>query len=153
MTTQQEFVETILDYQERPRNRRRIAAADIQATGGNPSCGDVVVIFAKLNDRGRVVDASFEGEGCSVSLAAASMLTEDLLGKNVEDIGEMTFRDVAARMGMGVVATRARCATLALSTARRAVDDYMRSQSDGVAGTGSTASDNAIGYISSKKIL
>ena len=134
MKSQQDFIESILDYQERPRNRRRIPEADIQSTGGNPSCGDIVMIFARLDPHGRVVDASFDGEGCSVSLAAASMLTEDLVGKTLEEIGEMSYRDVTARMGTAVVATRARCATLALSTVRRAVDAYVTTHSVTVAG-------------------
>lgn len=123
--SRQDYIEIILDHHDNPRNRRRIESAEIEGSGGNPGCGDIVVIYAKLGDDRRIVDASFQGEGCTISQAAASMLTEELIGKSPEDVKAMSFEDVVEEMGREVVASRTRCATLALSTAKGAANAYI----------------------------
>lgn len=100
--------------------------ADIEASGGNPGCGDIVVLYAKLDDDGRIVDAAFEGDGCTISQAGASMLTEELVGKTLNEVTEMSFEDVIEDMGKDVVSSRTRCATLALSTAKSAANRYIQ---------------------------
>ena len=127
MPTRQDYIDCILDHQQRPRSRGRLDPATLVASGGNRGCGDIVRIYARLGTDGRVEQASFEGEGCTISLAGASMVTEDLIGKTPREIIDMTFADVAGRMGSHVVTSRARCATLALSTAKRAADIYLTS--------------------------
>lgn len=126
--SRQEYIENILDHRDQPRNRRRIPDSEIQASGGNPGCGDIVVMFARLGGDGRISDASFEGEGCAVSQAGASMLTQELVGKTLDEVRAMSFETIAAEMGKDVVAGRTRCATLALSTAKAAVADYVRTE-------------------------
>jgi nitrogen fixation protein NifU and related proteins len=126
--SRQEYIENILDHHDQPRNRRRIEGADIEASGGNPGCGDIVRIYAKLDPEGRIVDAAFEGEGCTISQAGASMLTEDLLGKTPDEVTNLSFENVMEEMGRDVVASRTRCATLALSTAKAAAADYVNSK-------------------------
>src|SRR5438270_13663142 len=79
MLSREDYIENSLDHHDNPRNKRVLAPADIQASGGNPGCGDIIVMFARLGDDGRIVDASFQGEGCTISQAAASMLTEELV--------------------------------------------------------------------------
>lgn len=120
MLSREEFIENILDHHDHPRNRRVLASADIEASGGNPGCGDIVVMYADLDVDGRVVEASFQGEGCTISQAAASMLTEELVGKTLEEIAAMSYEDVIDEMGREVVATRTRCATLALTIVKGA---------------------------------
>jgi nitrogen fixation NifU-like protein len=128
MLSRQDYIENILDHHDHPRNRRRIDGADIEASGGNPGCGDVVVVYAKLGDDGRIEDASFEGEGCTISQAAASMLTEELVGRTLKEVEEMSYEDVIDELGKEVVATRTRCATLALTIAKNAAADERRRQ-------------------------
>ena len=135
MLSRQDYIDNILDHHDNPRNRRRIEGADIEASGGNPGCGDIVVVFAKLGDDGRVVDASFQGEGCTISQAGASILTEDLAGKTIDEILAMSFQDVVDEMGKDVVSSRTRCATLALATAKAAADDYAKRQRADAAAT------------------
>jgi nitrogen fixation NifU-like protein len=124
MLTRQDYIENILDHHDNPRNKRRLDSADIEASGGNPGCGDIVVMFASVGDDGRITEATFQGDGCTISQAAASMLTEELVGKSLEDVRDMSFADVVEDMGKDVVSTRTRCATLALTVMKSAVERY-----------------------------
>jgi nitrogen fixation NifU-like protein len=128
MLTRQDYIENILDHHDNPRNRRKIEHADIEASGGNPGCGDIVVVFARLGPDGKIEDASFEGQGCTISQAAASMLTEDLVGKTLDDVRDMSYQDVIDEMGKEVVSTRTRCATLALTVAKNAAEAHLRKE-------------------------
>ncbi|MCA1670081.1 MAG: iron-sulfur cluster assembly scaffold protein [Thermomicrobia bacterium] len=126
MLSRQDYIENILDHHDNPRNKRIIDPTDIEANGGNPGCGDIVHMYVKLDESGEIVDASFQGEGCTISQAAASMLTEELVGKSLDDVRAMTYQDVIDEMGKDVVATRTRCATLALTIVKSASEQYER---------------------------
>lgn len=78
------YQELILDHYKRPRNQRPLGDADHKAEGFNPLCGDKVDVYLKL-DGDRVRDVAFEGAGCAISTASASMMTEALKGKTVEE--------------------------------------------------------------------
>jgi len=78
------YQETILDHSRRPRNFRLIDDADCKAEGLNPLCGDRVTIFVRLED-GAMKDVSFQGSGCAISTASASMMTEKVKGKTAEE--------------------------------------------------------------------
>ena len=78
------YQEIILDHYRRPRNQRKLEGADIEAEGVNPFCGDEVLLQIKLKD-GVVDSVSFKGNGCSISQASASMLTELIRGKTLEE--------------------------------------------------------------------
>lgn len=78
------YQEVILDHKKKPRNFRSMEDADFQAEGHNPLCGDQVTIFVKVrNDI--IEDVSFQGEGCAISVASASLMTEVLKGKSAEE--------------------------------------------------------------------
>jgi nitrogen fixation NifU-like protein len=126
MLSRQDYIENILDHHDHPRNRRKIDGADLEASGGNPGCGDIVVMYAKVDADGRIEDASFTGEGCTISQAAASMLTEELIGRTLDEVRSMSYEDVIEEMGREVVSTRTRCATLALTIAKSAAEDLFR---------------------------
>lgn len=128
MLTRQDYIENILDHHDHPRNKRAIDPADIEASGGNPGCGDIVVMYANVGEDGRITDAAFQGEGCTISQAAASMLTEEVVGRTLDDVSAMSFEDVIEDMGKDVVSTRTRCATLALTIMKSAADKYQREQ-------------------------
>lgn len=84
------YQQVILDHNRKPRNFREIEDADRTANGDNPLCGDKLRLFVKLDD-GTVKDISFKGTGCAISTASASMMTEAVKGKSVEDT-EALFR-------------------------------------------------------------
>lgn len=128
MLSRQDYIENILDHHDHPRNKRTLDGADIQASGGNPGCGDIVVMYATLDDQGRVRDAAFQGEGCTISQAAASMLTEEVVGRTLDEVRSMSYEDVIEEMGKEVVATRTKCATLALTVMKSAANDFLRSE-------------------------
>lgn len=118
----QEIVDFLVEHFRTPSNRGALADADVVVPGGNPSCGDVVTIYLKVDpEYDRVAAVSFEGEGCTISQAAASVLTEMVQGATLAKIEEMDFNDMMDALGREVVQSRPRCATLALSTLKGAV--------------------------------
>jgi nitrogen fixation NifU-like protein len=132
MLSRQDYIDNILDHHDNPRNKHALSPADIEASGGNPGCGDIVVMYANLDENDRIVDVGFQGEGCTISQAAASMLTEDLVGRNLREVREMSYEDVIEEMGKDIVSTRTRCATLALTVMKNAAEDFLkRRQIDG----------------------
>ena len=131
------YQEVILDHYRKPRNFRSLADAHRKAEGFNPLCGDRLTLYVKLKD-GVIADATFEGSGCAISTASASLLTESIKGKT-EHEAEMlfqSFRDVVTGSGetpntdlgkLDVLAgvrefpVRVKCATLAWHTLRAAL--------------------------------
>ena len=85
------YQEVILDHSKRPRNFRRIDDADRQSVGYNPLCGDKLTLFINL-ENGVVKDAGFQGSGCAISTASASMMTEAVKGKSVEEAEKLFER-------------------------------------------------------------
>ena len=92
------YQEVILDHTRNPRNKRPIEEADKSAEGFNPLCGDRATIFVKL-DGDKISDVSFEGRGCSISTASASMMTEALRGKTRAEVETMfeSFHELITR--------------------------------------------------------
>ena len=92
------YQEVILDHTRNPRNKRSIEQADESAEGFNPLCGDRATIFVKL-EGDRISDVSFEGRGCSISTASASMMTEALRGKTRAEAEAMfeSFHELITR--------------------------------------------------------
>ncbi len=84
------YQEVILDHYKRPRNFRKLDGASRNAEGYNPLCGDKVTVYVKLED-GVVRDISFQGSGCAISTASASMMTTSLKGKTVAE-AEVLFQ-------------------------------------------------------------
>jgi nitrogen fixation NifU-like protein len=130
------YQEVILDHNRRPRNFRPIAGASCQE-GYNPLCGDRLVVYVTVAD-GRISDVAFEGSGCAISKASASLMTEALKGRTVEEAHAAfdAFQQmVTAPLGTPVPAlgkltalagvrefpTRVKCASLAWHTVRAAL--------------------------------
>lgn len=114
-------IELLLDHYENPHNRGRLDNPDVQMTWGNPGCGDVLTLYLKVSDDGTITDISFEGEGCTVSQASASILTEKLKGQSLAYAEQLTVDDVMSWVGREVMISRPRCALLALSTLKLAL--------------------------------
>ena len=83
------YQEVILDHGKNPRNFRRLEDATSEADGNNPLCGDKLRIFVKVGSDNKVEDAAFEGRGCAISMASASMMTDIVLGKRVEQVNSL----------------------------------------------------------------
>ena len=89
MNLKELYQEIILDHGKNPRNLRKTENFNKDAKGYNPLCGDKVHIYLKLNENKKVEDISFEGQGCAISMASASIMTDLLKGKEEKDVKEI----------------------------------------------------------------
>jgi nitrogen fixation NifU-like protein len=130
------YQELIFDHNRNPRNFHELADANRRAEGYNPLCGDQLTVYLKVED-GVVADASFVGHGCAISTASASLITEAVKGRPVDDV-EALFRDIHAMLteahpegrdfgklevlsGVREFPARVKCATLAWHTLHNAI--------------------------------
>lgn len=108
------YREQIIDLYENPLNRGRIENADFSYEEDNPLCGDVVRIDVKFDDRHHVADVKWSGEGCAISQASASLLTEEIKGKSLEELKAFSKDDLLELLGIQLSMTRVKCALLSL---------------------------------------
>lgn len=120
----QEAIEFLVDHYENPRNYGPLENANVSLSGGNPGCADIITIHAHLDSEGKVDAIHWEGEGCTISRAAASYVTELVEGMSAEEIEDMSFEDLIEQLGRELVMTRPTCATLALGTLKKGVHEY-----------------------------
>ncbi|HUX87235.1 MAG TPA: SUF system NifU family Fe-S cluster assembly protein [Chloroflexota bacterium] len=136
------YREVILEHYKNPRNQGHLDHPDVANRGHNPLCGDEIEISLDLKD-GRVDDIRFQGRGCSISQASASMLTEAIKGKNIAEARTLIDRfkslmhgddgsldqldqlgDVEALQGVRKYPVRIKCAMLAWTTLQEGLDLY-----------------------------
>lgn len=110
----------ILDHAKHPRHWGALPQADAQAEVANPLCGDKLSITLRLQG-GTVRDIGFQGEGCAISKAAASMLAEHAVGKPVATLEALTVDDMVKLLGVPVNPARLRCASLGLEALQQAL--------------------------------
>jgi nitrogen fixation NifU-like protein len=114
----------LVDHAKRPRHAGVLPDADARVPGGNPGCGDLVTLYLKADPaEDRVAAVSFEGTGCTLSQAAASILAERTNRRHptFAEVLEFTYEDMMDLVGRDVADSRPRCATLALGTLKAAV--------------------------------
>jgi nitrogen fixation NifU-like protein len=128
------YREAILDHGKRPRNQSSLADADHEAEGRNPLCGDHIALYIKSGG-GRIEKIRFQGGGCLISVASASMMTEAVQGKSAAECGELIEavaglagdgalpRELRALGGVRDFPVRIKCATLPWRTLRAALED------------------------------
>jgi len=80
------YQEVILDHGKNPRNFRQLEDANCEAQGNNPLCGDRLTVYLKVDEDRLICDAAFEGRGCAISMASASMMTQIVCGKTVSQV-------------------------------------------------------------------
>ncbi len=128
------YREQILEHYKNPLNRGKLEPADAHYADSNPLCGDEIEIFLKIgkNEKGQptISDVKFTGQGCAISTASASLLTESVKGKTLEQIKALTRDDVFALLGVPVSAARVKCALLALKAVKAAVYNYLGEKLD-----------------------
>ena len=139
------YQEIILEHGKNPRNLNKMENFNKDASGYNPQCGDKVHIFLKLNEKKKVEDISFEGSGCAISMASASIMTDLVKGKDESDIKEIVndFLDMIKEnpelnsknlkddektklmclSGVKQYPMRVKCATLSWHTLTSAIDN------------------------------
>ena len=114
------YREHILDHYQHPRNHGEIEDPDISQEEYNPLCGDRLVLQLKLEDD-HVADVKFHGEGCAISQASASMLTELVEGKSVDELKALTKEDILDMLGIPIGPVRLKCALLSLKALKAGV--------------------------------
>ena len=134
------YQQVIVDHNKSPRNFGKLAGANREAEGYNPLCGDQLHVYLKVSDDGIIEDVSFEGQGCAISMASASLMTEALKGKPIadfqpmfesfqhmvtadtgEDPDEAKLGKLAVLAGVREFPSRIKCATLCWHTLRSAM--------------------------------
>lgn len=121
------YSEIILDHFKNPHNFGKIENADGRAMDYNPACGDEVEIFLKVKD-GKVLDVKFVGRGCAISQASASMLTDEIKGKSVDELAKLDGNFILNLIGVNLSAMRLKCALLGLNVAKVAAVSYLGKQ-------------------------
>ena len=140
-TLRELYQEVILDHSRHPRHFGALAGANRVGEGHNPLCGDRVKVFLAVDDRGRIADVSFEGRGCAISQASASLMTDLIKGRTIAEVeklmggflhlvkgedaasiapGDREQLDVMA--GVSAFPMRVKCATLAWHTMKSALE-------------------------------
>jgi nitrogen fixation NifU-like protein len=108
------YKEIVLDHYKNPLNFGTLDPADYTAEDSNPLCGDQIRIDLNV-ENGVVTDIKFQGRGCAVSMASASILTDMVLGQPLEEVRALTKDDLLEEIGIPVTPARLKCATLGLN--------------------------------------
>ena len=124
----EDFPKYIVDHYKRPRNYGEMKDADVTVRDSNRLCGDYVEIYLKF-DGNKISAVSFKGQGCMISQASASMLTELVKGKEVEEVLKLTKHDITKMLGLELGPVRIKCAMLPLVALRKAIESYLNKKS------------------------
>jgi nitrogen fixation protein NifU and related proteins len=115
------YREVILDHYKNPRNFGHLENPDAKIEEGNVTCGDRIIMEIKVDTKGTIGDIRFSGEGCAISQAAASILTEKVLGAKLSHIMKLSSGDIVSMLGTTLTPSRIKCATLPLEVLQKAV--------------------------------
>jgi nitrogen fixation NifU-like protein len=108
------YRENILDHGQHPRHRGILNPADIDFEGHNPLCGDRLRLTVRLDENKRITEIGWDGDGCAISQASASMLGEEILGKTLEEVRAISKDDIFEMLGIPISMNRVKCALLSL---------------------------------------
>ncbi|HLC97828.1 MAG TPA: iron-sulfur cluster assembly scaffold protein [Candidatus Nanoarchaeia archaeon] len=121
------YREHILDHFKNPRNFGELRDCTLRHKELNPLCGDEMEIMLKINGQQaqekKLADISFQGQGCAISMAAASLLSEHVKGKSVEEIKNVQPEEMLGLLGIQVGVVRMKCALLALKTLQKVLEE------------------------------
>jgi nitrogen fixation protein NifU and related proteins len=124
------YRELILDHYKNPRQKGHIEPSDFSFEDENPLCGDFLHIDLKVDEKGAIADAKFEGHGCAISMASADLVLESLIGKSLEDAKKMTKQDVLDLLGIELSPVRLKCALLSLKVTKAAAYELKEADDD-----------------------
>jgi nitrogen fixation NifU-like protein len=118
------YQENILDHYEHPYHRGAMEQPTLEFRDLNPLCGDEVCVQARLDKQGRLAEVCFDGKGCVISMAAASMLMEEVEGKTLTEVKTIDRQAMLDLLGIPLTTMRVKCAMLALRTLEKAIRLY-----------------------------
>ncbi len=119
------YSENILDHYQNPKNKGKIKNPSSSAEDFNPSCGDKIHMDVLINKDGVVEDIKFDGSGCAISQASASMLTEMVIGKKIEDVRKMEKKELLDTLGITLGVVRLKCALLPFKVLKLTIYSYL----------------------------
>ena len=115
------YQENILDHYKNPRNFGKMENASVHHHEYNPLCGDEIEMFLIIDENKKIADVKFKGHGCAISQASASMLTEQVKGKNIDELKTMTKENILEMLGIPLSPVRLKCALLSLDTLKNSI--------------------------------
>jgi nitrogen fixation protein NifU and related proteins len=110
------YREIILDHAQNPHHPGVLDPADVDHEEHNPLCGDRLRLTLRLDENQRITQIAWDGEGCAISQATASMLGDEIVGKTLDDIRQITKDDIFELVGIPLTINRVKCALLSLKT-------------------------------------
>ncbi|MCB9451650.1 MAG: SUF system NifU family Fe-S cluster assembly protein [Anaerolineaceae bacterium] len=108
------YREIILDHAKNPRHSGILEPADIEFEEHNPLCGDRLHLTMRVDENDRIIDVAWDGDGCAISQAAASMLADEIIGKTLEEVRQIDKDHVLDMIGIPLSINRIKCALLSL---------------------------------------
>lgn len=119
------YSQKILELFRNPKNLGRMEDATVSAMAGSPACGDMMVFYLKIDENMVITRASFESYGCAANIATASILTEMVEGKSLEEAWRIGWKNVADEVG-GLPSVKFHCGVLAVGALRRAIREFFK---------------------------
>ncbi len=117
------YKEIILDLNREPLNKKALADFDVSYREHNPLCGDDITVQIKFGIDGKVADIGHQGQGCAISQAAVSLVTDEVKGKTRDEIQKLGKQDVFDLLGTDIISTRVQCALLGLKAVQNAIKE------------------------------
>ncbi|MDQ3554903.1 MAG: iron-sulfur cluster assembly scaffold protein [Chloroflexota bacterium] len=117
------YRDEILEHYRRPHNFGTLPSPDAMHEGSNPLCGDRITMMLGIGPAGTVDEVAFTGRGCAISQASASILTDGIKGKRLDEVARLGAQDVLDDLGIEISPARLKCALLSLETLQGALAD------------------------------
>ncbi|MGI8631923.1 MAG: Fe-S cluster assembly sulfur transfer protein SufU [Solirubrobacterales bacterium] len=114
------YRDQILEHYKSPQNYGTLDDPDLEFSDTNPLCGDAITVQFIVDEDNRVTEVAFSGQGCAISQASASLLTDELRGKSTEELLKLDRDAVLELLGIDISATRMKCALLSLKCVKGA---------------------------------
>lgn len=123
------YAEEIIAQYEHPHNKGKITNASSSFHEYNPTCGDDITVYLDIKD-GKLKEVKFDGQGCAISIASASMLTDEVMGKSVTEVEKLGVKDLIELIGIDPGPARLKCATISLKAIKKALFLYQHKEVD-----------------------